>query len=349
MRSPIYTSTPWPGQYSEIIDVRSENEFAEDHIPGAINLPVLNNAERAKVGTIYKQVSPFEARKIGAALVSKNISHHLTQHFANKEKNYSPLVYCWRGGQRSNSLALVLSQIGWRVLVVDGGYKTYRAYVREELSYLPQQFKYQILCGLTGSGKTHILRELARRGVQVLDLEKLANHRGSLLGEEWEGKTEPQPTQKKFESLLLQQLQKFDSHKTIWVESESNKIGQIYLPSSLWERMKQANCVEVQLPLQARVEWLLQEYPHLVNYPEVLKSKLALLKFRYGKKKIEQWYELIDKKQWQILVRDLLVSHYDPSYHHSISKTFQGVKKELAISDFSVKSINDALEILSGF
>lgn len=349
MRSPIYTTTPWLKQYSEIIDVRSENEFAEDHIPGAINLPVLNNAERAKVGTIYKQVSPFEARKIGAALVAQNISHHLTQHFASKEKNYSPLVYCWRGGQRSNSLAIVLSQIGWRVTVVEGGYKTYRTYVREELSYLPQQFKYQVLCGLTGSGKTHMLRELAKQGVQVLDLEKLANHRGSLLGEEWEGKAEPQPTQKKFESLLLQELQKFEPHKTVWVESESNKIGELYLPSSLWEMMKQANCVEVQLPIKARVEWLLQEYPHLVNHPDVLKSKLALLKSRYGKKKIEQWYELIDERQWQILVGDLLLNHYDPSYYHSMSKTFQGGKKELPIPDFSVKSVDDALNILRSF
>ena len=133
-----YTKEPHKETYSEIIDVRSSSEFAEDRIPGAINLPVLNDAERAEVGTIYKQFSPFQARKIGAAIVSKNISKHLNEHFANKEKSYQPLIYCWRGGQRSASLATVLSQIGWRVTLLEGGYKTYRSYVRQELDSLPQ-------------------------------------------------------------------------------------------------------------------------------------------------------------------------------------------------------------------
>jgi len=134
---PIYTQQPWAETYSEIIDVRSESEFSEDRIPGAINLPVLDDAERADVGTIYKQINPFTARKKGAALVAKNISEHLTTHFANKDKDYHPLVYCWRGGQRSNSMATVLTQIGWRVAVLEGGYKTYRAYVRQQLEDLP--------------------------------------------------------------------------------------------------------------------------------------------------------------------------------------------------------------------
>ncbi|MGK7874791.1 MAG: tRNA 2-selenouridine(34) synthase MnmH [Xenococcaceae cyanobacterium] len=349
VRSPTNTKSPWQETYSEIIDVRSEGEFAEDHIPGAINLPVLNDEERAKVGTIYKQVSPFEARKIGASLVTKNISNHLSHHFAAKEKNYSPLVYCWRGGQRSNSLALVLTQIGWHVTVLEGGYKTYRAYVREQLEKLPLQFTYKVLCGLTGTGKTHILRKLAQRKVQVLDLEGLANHRGSLLGEEWKEKPKPQPSQKKFESLLLQELQNFDASKTVWVESESNKIGQVYLPPALWEMMKQASCVEVQLPLEARVEWLLQEYPHLVNYPDVLKSKLQQLKSHYGWEKIQQWYRLIDGSQWLALVGDLLKSHYDPAYRRSMSKTYQRVKKKLPIPDLSVKSVNAALDVLFDF
>ncbi len=346
MRSPTYQKFPWKENYSEIIDVRSENEFAEDHIPGAINLPVLNNEERAKVGTIYKQVSPFEARKIGASLVAKNISNHLSRHFAAKEKNYSPLVYCWRGGQRSNSLALVLTQIGWQVTVLEGGYKTYRAYVREQLKMLPLQFSYKVLCGLTGTGKTHILRQLARRGLQVLDLEALANHRGSLLGQEWKEKPQPQPSQKKFESLLLQKFEKFDLSKTVWVESESNKIGQIYLPPALWERMKQASCVEVQLPLEARVEWLLQEYPHLVNDPDMLKSKLQGLKSRYGWQKIHYWYRLIDQGQRKTLVGDLLTNHYDPAYRRSMSKTYQPLEKELSIPDLSMKSVDTVLDIL---
>lgn len=323
----IQTHIPWQENYSEIIDVRSENEFVEDSIPGAINLPVLNNEERAKVGTIYKQISPFEARKIGAALVSKNISHHLNNHFANKDKNYAPLIYCWRGGQRSNSLALVLAQIGWRVAVLEGGYQTYRAYVRQQLATLPLQFNYKILRGLTGTGKTHILHQLSQRGEQILDLEKLANHRGSLLGQEWKKNLVSQPSQKKFESLLLKELQQFESHKIVWVESESNKIGEIYLPLTLWEQMKQASCVEIQLPITARIEWLLQEYPHLVNNPEILKGKLKLLKNRYGRKKIEQWFNLIDEEKLRDLIQDLLENHYDPSYQRSLNKTFGQIEK----------------------
>ncbi|HCF28211.1 MAG TPA: tRNA 2-selenouridine(34) synthase MnmH [Cyanobacteria bacterium UBA11049] len=343
---PIYTQQPWAETYSEIIDVRAESEFAEDRIPGAINLPVLDDAERALVGTMYKQINPFTARKKGAALVTKNISQHLITHFTAKDKDYHPLVYCWRGGQRSNSMATVLTQIGWRVTVLEGGYKTYRAYVRQQLEDLPAKFTYKVLCGLTGSGKTHILRQLQQRGAQVLDLEALANHRGSLLGEEWQEKPTPQPSQKYFESLLLQQLQKFDLNKIVWLESESNKIGRVYLPLSLWQRMKQASCVEIQLPIAARVDFLLQEYPYLVNNPVFLKAKLELIKSRIGKQKLNQWYQFIDSEQWEEFVKDLLISHYDPTYSQSIERDFSNVEKPLyltRLSDDSIKQILDKL------
>jgi tRNA 2-selenouridine synthase len=370
-RSPEYTQQPWTETYSEIIDVRSESEFTEDRIPDAINLPVLNDAERAKVGTLYKQVCPFEARKVGASLVTQNIARHLELHFAAKDQDYYPLVYCWRGGQRSNSMALVLSQIGWQVRVLQGGYKTYRTYVRDQLERLPEQFTYQVLCGLTGSGKTHILRQLAQLGVQVLDLEGLANHRGSLLGGEWErgrvgersagvttnqqassssqsGKVLPQPSQKYFESLLLQKLQSFDASKPVWVEAESNKIGQVYLPPPLWQRMKQSKCVEVQLAQPARIEWLLQEYSHLVTHPDLLKQKLEGLKSRYGREKLNEWYSLIDGVQWHTLVGDLLTYHYDPAYRRSLGQSYVNVERKLQIADLSDASINallDAVEL----
>ncbi len=345
-RSPNYTEQPWTKTYSEIIDVRSESEFAEDHIPGAINLPVLNDLERAKVGTLYKQVCPFEARKVGAALVARNIARHLDSHLTAKDKDFHPLIYCWRGGQRSNSMASVLSQIGWRVTVLQGGYKTYRTYVRDQLEHLPGQFTYQVLCGLTGSGKTHILRQLAKRGVQVLDLEGLANHRGSLLGQEWEGKLSPQPSQKSFESQLLQTLQRLDTRKTVWVEAESNKIGQLYLPPSLWQAMKQAACVELQLPQSARIEWLLQEYPHFITHPHLLKQKLERLKSRYGRKKISEWYALIDADQRHTLVGDLLTFHYDPAYMRSLGQCYVNVERQLQVADFSDTSMNALLDAL---
>ena len=343
--SPTYTLQPLTETYSEIIDVRSPSEFADDRIPGAINLPVLDDAERAKVGTIYKQC-PFTARKTGAALVAQNISQHLNQHFVTKEKDYHPLVYCWRGGQRSNSMAAVLTQIGWRVTVLQGGYKTYRAEVRDRLEQLPKDFTYKILCGLTGSGKTHILRQLSQRGAQVLDLEGLANHRGSLLGEEWQQKPTPQPRQKYFESLLLQQLQQLNPNQPVWVESESNKIGRVYLPATLWQQMKQASCVEIQLPISRRVQFLLQEYPHLVAYPDVLKAKLQLLKSRYGKQKLNQWDQLIDAEKWEEFVQDLLQSHYDPTYTQSMQRDFAQVERSLFLpdlSDVSVKQLTDTL------
>ncbi|MGF1481349.1 MAG: tRNA 2-selenouridine(34) synthase MnmH [Cyanophyceae cyanobacterium] len=343
-RSPIYTTFPL-SEYSEIIDVRSPGEFTEDRIPGAVNLPVLDNEERAKVGTLYKQ-SPFEARKLGASIVSQNIAQHLSTYLATKDKSYSPLVYCWRGGQRSHSFALVLTQIGWQVTVLEGGYKTYRAYVREQLSQLPQRFTYQVLCGLTGTGKTHILQRLAQRGVQVLDLEGLANHRGSLLGQAWDDKLEPQPSQKRFESLLLQQLQSFEENQTVWVESESNKIGDVHLPPTLWDKMKQAQCIEVQLAQRERVEFLLQEYPHLVNYPHLLKTQLQQLKSRYGGCKLNEWLRLIDEGKWYALVADLLESHYDPAYSRSMRQTFQHPEKKLKLADLSASSVEAALDVL---
>jgi tRNA 2-selenouridine synthase len=339
--SPLFTEQFWgwdiPCPYDEIIDVRSPSEFAEDHIPGAINLPVLDDAERARVGTLYKQVSTFEARKLGAALVSRNISRHLEEHFASKDKDYRPLVYCWRGGQRSGSMAAVLVQIGWRVTLIQGGYKTYRAHVRQQIQDLPPQFTYQILAGATGTGKTQVLKQLAQRGVQVLDLEGLAQHRGSLLGALLDI---AQPSQKYFESLLVKKLQQFDPKETVWVEAESNKIGQVYIPQALWQKMQQAEGFEIQMPLAQRIEHLIKEYPYLVTHPEVLKDKLQQLKSRYGKKQLEEWNRLIDTQQGELFIGLLLEQHYDPSYSHSFRRCYPNVQKTASLLDTSVEQID---------
>ncbi len=344
--APRYTQEPWRETFSEIIDVRSPSEFAEDHVPGAINLPVLNDEERAEVGTVYKQVSPFCARKIGAALVAKNISQHLRGHFATKGKDYSPLVYCWRGGQRSASMATVLSQIGWRITLLEGGYKTYRTYVRQQLAILPTQFTYKVLSGLTGSGKTYILQKMRQHGVQILDLEDIAKHRGSLLGQQWKGKPTPQPSQKFFESLLIEKLLTLDPREDVWIESESNKIGKIYLPPSLWGEMKKASCVEIQLPIKARVQFLLQEYPHFMDRPDLLKVKLEKLKNRHGWEKISQWYQMIDSGEWEKFVEDILFCHYDSTYKKSMQNKFSRVDKVLSMSDLSDSSIENLLDYL---
>jgi len=335
--SPAYTEQPWAETYSEIIDVRSPSEFAEDHMLGAINLPVLDDAERAQVGTLYKQVSPFTARKFGAALVAQNISKHLVGHFAAKDKAYCPLIYCWRGGQRSGSMASVLSQVGWQATVLQGGYKTYRAHVREQLQQVPQQLTYQIIGGLTGTGKTLILKQLGKQGAQILDLEGLANHRGSLLGEQWQS---PQPSQKYFESLLLETLQNLDPNRPVWVEAESNKIGQIYLPQALWQKITQAGCIEIQVPLVARIQWLLQEYPQMTAHPNLLKNKLQKLQSRHSRKRMQEWYHLIDTQQWPQLVGDLLQVHYDPAYTHALKHCYSNIKQVITLADLSETSIN---------
>ncbi|ACB50468.1 hypothetical protein cce_1118 [Crocosphaera subtropica ATCC 51142] len=338
-----FTHFPFSETPSEIIDVRSENEFAEDHIPGAINLPVLHNEERKKIGTIYKEVSAFEAKKLGASLVFNNIADQIHQHFLAKDPCYSPLVYCWRGGQRSQSLAVILAQIGWRVTVLQGGYKTYRSYVCKQLGTLPLQYNYNIICGLTGTGKTYFLQGLQQRGYQVLDLEKVANHRGSLLGEQWERDLINQPSQKYFDSLLLQEFLKFDVNQPIWIESESYKIGNVYLPGSLWKKMKQSPCFEIQLPLEKRVDFLLKEYCYLTQNPDILKNKLQYLKAYYGWEKLSQWYHWIDKKQWKEVVQDLLIVHYDPAYRRSLKKMSSQMSKTVQLSDFNLDYLVDSL------
>jgi len=216
----------------EIIDVRAPCEYAQDHVPGSVNLPVLDNDERSEIGTKYA-ANHFDAKRRGAALVARNIAGHLETHFTDKPGGYRPLVYCWRGGGRSNSMALVLAQVGWRVDLLEGGYKAYRAAVRSSLQTLPGTFRFKMLAGLTGTGKTELLKELELRGAcQVLDLEGLANHRGSLLGAvpETKGVTssmDTQPSQKMFESYLVKALSALDPSKPVWLEAESSKIGQL--------------------------------------------------------------------------------------------------------------------------
>lgn len=342
--TPNATTNPCPQIYSEVIDVRSPAEYAEDHLPGAINLPVLNNQERAEVGTLYKQVSAFVARKQGAALVAQNLSHHLSHHFAEKPKGYHPLIYCWRGGQRSHSMALVLTQVGWRTTLLTGGYKTYRTYVREQLEQTPYHFSYRILCGLTGTAKTEILQALSQEQVQVLDLEGLANHRGSLLGA---AETSGQPSQKRFESDLLSVLQTFDPALPVWVEAESNKIGERFVPHALWLKMKEAFCVEIQAPIASRVQWLLTHYTHFTQNPALLKEKLHYLQRSYSKAQLQNWNDLIDGEQWPEFVQSILEEHYDPAYNRSMKHNYVNVQQNYNLPDLSVTSLQELVQTLA--
>jgi len=306
-------------EFDEIIDVRSPSEFREDHIPGAINFPVLNDEERAHVGTIYKQVSAFDAKKVGAALVSRNIANHLDEHFCNKPKNWRPLVYCWRGGSRSGAMVHILNKIGWRAGQLEGGYKNYRRTVLEELEILPSKFQYRVVCGLTGSGKSRLLQTIEKLGEQVLDLEQLALHRGSVLGN-WP-ETE-QPSQKMFDSSVWWKLRHFDPARPIYLEAESKKVGNIRVPEALIQAMWQGQCIRLDVSRELRLALLKEEYAHYLENPESLNQKLDFLTSIYGLEQIEKWKVLVQNGHWDILVMELLEKHYDPSYTRSMLKHY---------------------------
>ncbi len=301
-------------EFDEIIDVRTPSEFRIDHVPGAKNVPVLDDMERASVGTLYAKDS-FAAKKLGAALISRNIAKHLETAFAEKPKSWRPLVYCWRGGKRSGAMSHILAEIGWRSAKLEGGYKAYRRQVIEMLEILPAQFSFRVICGETGCGKSRLLDSLARGGAQVLDLEGLAKHRGSVLGSI---PGEDQPSQKYFESLLWQALSGFDAGEPVYVESESRKIGEIRVPQALIEAMWKGKCVRIGASLEVRTEILLQDYGHFLTDTETLDSRLQRLQELYGRETIDSWKKLAHEGKWAEFVRTLLDKHYDLSYRKSM-------------------------------
>jgi tRNA 2-selenouridine synthase len=306
-------------QFDAIIDVRSPAEFAEDHIPGAISAPVLDDEERAKVGTLYKQVSAFDAKKLGAALLARNFARHVDTLFRDKEHSWRPLVYCWRGGKRSGAAAHILREIGWKADTLEGGYKAYRRWVVQQLEELPQQLEWRVIHGPTGSGKSRLLAALRSAGAQVLDLEQLAAHRGSVLGNLPD---RPQPSQKMFESLLLQEISDLQAEKPIYVEGESKKIGQLQVPEALMDRMRASPCVRLDTSLEVRVSLLLDEYRHFVIDKDSLETQLDCLIALHGRERINEWKALAARGAWREFVARLLIEHYDPAYRRSSHRNF---------------------------
>lgn len=307
------------GEFDEIIDVRSPAEFAEDHMPGAVNCPVLSNEERARVGTIYKQESPFAAKKLGAALVARHIAEHIEARFLDKPREWKPLIYCWRGGKRSGAMTHVLRQIGWHACALDGGYKSWRRHVVAELAELPRRFSFRVVTGATGSGKSRLLEALAAQGAQVLDLEALAAHKGSVLGGL---PNEPQPSQKMFESRLLAVLQGLTFGRPVFVEAESRKIGQLQVPDALLETMRASPCLRIEATDAARVRFLIGDYDYFLADPTSLKEKLDCLRELQSGETLAHWNALIDARDWPALVAELLERHYDPLYRRSQGKNY---------------------------
>ncbi len=303
--------------FDEVIDVRSPSEFAEDHLPGAINLPVLNDDERARVGTTYVQDSRFRARRMGAALVARNAAAHLEGHLSDAPAKYHPLVYCWRGGQRSGSFATILSQIGWRAETLEGGYKQYRRLVVDALYHQPFASPAVVIDGNTGSGKTDLLKTLANQGEQVLDLEGLANHRGSVFGAMPGG----QPSQKMFESRLAMESVAFRPDRVVYMEAESSRIGDLSLPPAIWEALVAAPRITLDVSLEIRATYLSQRYRDIsantADTARILRSLVPL----QGHDRISDWLALLDEGDLVALARSLMEHHYDPRYGKSRSRT----------------------------
>jgi len=312
------TILPTLDDFDTIIDARSEAEFALDHIPGAINCPVLNDEERILVGTTYKQVGSFEAKRLGAPLVAKNIARALETQFADKPRDWKPLVYCWRGGNRSGSMALIFAKVGWPVVQLDGGYKAFRGHVAAVLEQ-PCTLDFRVVCGTTGSGKSRLLQVLETVGAQVLDLEQLAAHRGSVLGHL---PGEPQPTQKAFETAVWEKLRRFDPTRPVFVESESKKVGNLRVPDAVMERMRASPCIALQLSRPNRVRLLMEDYEHFCAEPATLNAQLDHLVQLHGHATIAAWHEMANDGRMPELVDQLLVQHYDPAYLRSIDRNF---------------------------
>ncbi len=332
-------------QFDDVIDVRSPSEFAEDHLPGAINLPVLDDDERTQVGTMYVQDCPFKARKLGAALVSANASRHLLGPLANKDGRWKPLIYCWRGGQRSGSFGSILSQIGWRVEVLEGGYRSYRRLVVSQLHDTTFEGRVVLLDGNTGTAKTDILKACSKLGLQTLDLEGLARHRGSIFG----ARSGSQPSQKQFESEVARELAKFDLKRPIVIEAESSKVGERLVPPALWRAMCEAPRIRIEAPVSARADYLVRTYPELVEDTAELKRLIAKLSPFYAKERLADWFQHVDERRFADLAEALIGCHYDPRYRKSGHTYVQSITLDAldggAISA-AAKMVHSAVDLL---
>lgn len=316
-------------EFDTLIDARSEDEYAEDHLPDAVNWPTLNNEERKLVGTMYKQVNAFEASKRGAAMAARNIASHIEREVLDKPKGWKPLAYCWRGGKRSGSLSLVLSQIGFRITLLEGGYKAFRQALLEDIPRLAPKFDWRVICGTTGSGKTRLLQALEKSGAQVLDLEALANHRSSVLGAI---PGIPQPSQKNFDTRIWHALRRLDPARPVFVESESKKVGNVAVPAALIDAMRAGQCLNLLLPDEQRVALLLEDYDFFVRDSEAFCERLDALTQLRGKQVVENWKAQVRAGQIEPVVRDLLLSHYDPVYLQSMQRNFKQYAQAQTIS-----------------
>jgi len=342
--SRINFSTSILNEFNDIIDVRSPLEYQEDHIPLSLNLPVLTDQERVLVGTTYKQKSKFEAKKMGAILISKNISNHLKKKLTGKEKDWKPLIYCWRGGQRSYAFATILSQIGWKVGILEGGYKSFRKSVTTFLDDKISDFKVVLLTGNTGTAKTSMLKVLKKREIQTIDLEALANHKGSVFGSQGQ----KQPSQKHFETNIFNEFKDKKRDQYILIEAESNKIGNLSIPRGLWAVMKNAPHIELCATIDNRSLFLVTQYSEITKDHELLEKQIKSLKSLSGSKKVNEWLNLAKQKKFVTLAKELIETHYDPRYSKGQLRNERKLIGSVDLENISPKKLLSAAEKIKG-
>lgn len=299
-----------------VADVRSEGEYAEGHIPGAVNIPLLNNAERVAVGTDYKQKGQKEAIKTGFRLVGPRIID-IVNEAERVAHGQELLVHCWRGGMRSNNFSQFAGMAGIKTHTLSGGYKAYRT---KALESFKQPFQIILLGGCTGSGKSEVLRELKAQGEQVLDLEDLAHHKGSAFG----GLMMPgQPTTEQFQNELFEEILSLDLSKRIWVEDESIAIGKIFLPPDFWKTMHDSPLVQMDVSKEVRVQRLVNEYGP-ANREEFLAIMGKIVK-RLGGQHYNEARERLLQGDMAATI-DILLTYYDKAYLQSIEKRKEKIK-----------------------
>ena len=310
-----------------VIDVRSPGEFAHAHLPGAVNIPLFDNEERALVGTKYKQVGKDAAVLLGLDLIGTKMSGFVRQARKLNPTNKEVLVHCWRGGMRSGSFAWLLNTAGIRATTLEGGYKAYRNTV---LAAFAEPRNLFILGGKTGSGKTDILKQLAKQGQQIIDLEGLAHHKGSSYGAIGQL---PQPSTEQFENVLFGAWRKLDPDKRIWLEDESRNVGSCYVPMPLWLQMRAAPVAFVDMPKPVRVERLVREYTGIdrgADHHTLLVQATERIRKRLGGKLTQDALNALTQNDYAT-VADLTLDYYDKAYLHGLSQRDQSLVDKIEI------------------
>ncbi len=298
-----------------LVDVRSPAEYDEATIPGALNVPILDDAERTAIGTLYKQVGKQQARRRGVELVAPKIPALIEQVFARQSATSLPaIVFCWRGGMRSLAMTQFLELAGIPARQLSGGHKLFRRHV---LDYFESGSWGRLLVfrGLTGVGKTLWLHRMAEYGHPIIDLEGLANHRGSAFGNLG---LPPQPGQKMFEALLWNELRKIPRDGYALAEGESRHIGRVALPVRVYQSLQEEPSLWLQASLEKRVANTLADYPAIDRLKDAFAPPLRALKDKLGKETVQRYLALLDAGEWSELVRELMVNYYDPLYRHSL-------------------------------